>query len=260
MGKALAIMMVIGLGASIALPAQVMVASWVCDRDNANDTVSTFLNYGGKSNVRWCKDKQEGTHYADWSEAQLEDLWAQLNNGAPPPYMHVRYALTGASWEAPVPGAVIWFGAFMSETDWDANESCNNINPTLHAGACNSFADDNAGVGDVDWNNVPGTTFWQLPELTNSVPFVGFIPSPGPGTPYLNRCDVDLAVVNALVNDPLCRGLRSWDTQWQNFQVYNRGQWGCPGVAARLELWVPEPGSLVLLVTGGIGVLLRKRR
>jgi hypothetical protein len=266
MRKALAIVAVVALSASVASAGPMMVSSWVCDRDNSNDSSSPLLNYGRKCNARWAKDKQETTHYADWSEEQLMEIEVALAGPPPDPYdaWEVRYAFTGVTWEGPNPANVVWFGAFQSGVDWVNDEACDNAGPFAGVGACHLYSND-AGGAAVPWT-LPGgggpvANFWALPELTNSVPFVGYVPSTGPGDAYLMRVPVDPPVLNLLINDPDTRGLRCWSDQWNNHQVYYRGQWGCPGVAARLELWaVPEPATLLLIGLGGVGLVLRKRR
>jgi hypothetical protein len=263
MKRVLAIVAVVCLVASVSSAAELLVQKWICDRDNFNDTSNTLRNYGEKCNARIAKDKQETTLYVDWSQDQYEEINAMMATPPPAPYTawEVRVGVSGVGWEGANPAAVIWFGAFQSLNDWNANESCDNtVGDDL--GACNSWAD-SVPTPEVPWLNLAGNavSFWGLPELTNSVPIVGFLPSPAPGTEHLMQAKLDPAVLYKLKHDETCRGLRFWSEAYLNHQVYARGQWGCPGPAATaLKLYaVPEPATMLLIAVGGV-LLLRKKR
>jgi len=265
MKKSLAILTVLCLFASVSVGAELLVTRYPVDRDNFKDTSTPMYNYGRKCNARWAKDKQEVTHYADWTEDQLLDLEAALAQPLPPgdyTAWEVRYAFTGVSWEGPNPASVIWFGAFSSATDWVNDEAPDNTGPNLDVGACDAYAD-SVPVPEVNWiDPVSGlaVSFWGLPELTNSVPFVGFVPTVPVNFGNM-AVVVDPPVLAALIGDPNVRGLRCWSDLWNNHQVYARGQWGDPGAAAALELWaIPEPATMLLRGLGGVGLVLRKRR
>jgi hypothetical protein len=260
----LAFLGVLGLVASIGLGEDWYYRKYICDRDNFNDTVSPLLNYGRKANGRLAKDRQETTLYCDWSESQLMDLQALLQSQPtfPPYWPQVHLAVTGVTWEGANPANVVWFGAFSSGNDWNANEGCDNTGPLAQVGACHLYADDADGAA-IPWtlpDTVPVADFWQLPELTNSVPIVGFVPSTGPADVHTMMAAVDAAVLDKLINDPTCRGLRFWSEQWNNHQVYARGQWGCPGPAAAALIVIPEPATMLLLTAGAAALIARKRR
>lgn len=263
MRKALTIAAVIGLIAPLAMAQDLLVATYAVERDNFN-IKNTSLNDGHGCNGRWAKADGDATHYADWSEADLQDLKALIASAPPAGYTgyEVRYAFTGAFggfqllWQ-------VQFGAFASTNDWNPDESGDNRAPALNTGASDLMADDQLAV-QLPWVD-PGTgapvTFWGLPELTNSVPFIGWRPSTGPGDVDHLQAVVDQAVLDALIDDPLVRGLRCHSTEYFNEQVYARGQWGTSTAAAKLLVYaVPEPASLLLVAFGGVGLLLRKKR
>ena len=264
MKKSLVLLAVVGLLASVCSAEQVMLKV-TCARDNFNLTNAPGQNCGHKCNARWAKGKQE-TMYCDWEEQDVEEILLMIQTPPPAPFTgwEVRFATTGVGWDAPDPNAIIYFGAFDSGLDWNANESCDNAACANQAGACDSFSDDTAGA-NIPWtlcDMSPVPSFWQLPELTNSVPFLGFNPSPGPATVDTNQAVVDLAVLQKLAYDPCTRGLRCWSNEYPNFQIYARGQWGCPGPAAPalLVVAVPEPTTMLMIGLGGLGMLIRRKR
>ena len=229
---------------SAGFAAEIMVSSYVCERDNVNTTASVLKNYGQKSNGRFAKSDGDGTMYCDWSVNQLEALWAEMQGVPPAPNTdwEVRFAVTGTTWDADHDDPTD-FGAFFSENDWTGPEDCSNAGPSNDVGACDSFAD-SVPVPETPWLNagVP-VSFWGLAENTNSTPFPNFRGSAGPAVPYLMRAPVDMAVLQDLIFDTNCRGLRCHsDVGGHNNQVYLRGQWGCPGPAA---------AQLVLTLGGG---------
>jgi hypothetical protein len=248
---------------SAALADEIMVSSYVCARDNQNSTASVLRNWGRKCNVRFAKSDGDGTLYCDWSENDLQELWAAMQGVPPAPNTdwEVRFAVTGTTW-APDHDDPTDFGAFFSDNDWVNDESCDNTGPFDDVGACDSFAN-SVPVPETPWANagVP-VSFWGLAENTNSTPFPNFRGSADPGVPYLMKAPVDMAVLQDLILDPNCRGLRCHsDVGGHNHNVYARGQWGCPGVAPRLELWaVPEPATMMLIGAGAVALVLRKRR
>lgn len=297
MRKALVILAVIGMFASVGMAGPLQVARFPCARDNFNDASNPLANSGAACNDRWCKPWERAIHYADWSEADLMEIEAILASPVPAPYdaWEVRFATTGATWEAPGPGVVIWFGAFLSATDWvEGNGDAGNGVAGDGTGASHSYAQcSNPTVCDatsIDWvcsnDLVSACDFRSWPvapcgpglglnQWTNSVPFVGFRPSTGPGDLDTNQAVVDLGpggTLDILINDPLCRGLRAGIDGTMNMdpvpaqagyneQIYARGQWGTPGAAAALLVYaVPEPATLLLIAVGGIGLVLRKRR
>ena len=297
MKRTFAILAVIGLFASVSM-GELLVGRYPCARDNFNDASNPLANNGGACDQRWCKPWESAIHYADWTEADLEEIWATVNGPPPAGYTgwEVRYANTGCTWFAANPGMVVWFGAFLSHTDWvEGNGDLKNGKTGDGTGASHAYAQCSnptvCGAQSIDWvcanDDVTACDFrvWPpapcgpnslgLNQVTNSVPFIGYTPSTGPGDIDTNQCVVDLfpgGTLDVLVNDPECRGLRAGvdgtinmdpvpPQNGYNEGIYARGQWGTPGAACALLVYaIPEPATMLLIAVGGVGVLLRKRR
>jgi hypothetical protein len=234
MKRVLAIILTVGLLATVAVAQPDLIL--VNDRDNANDTLAPLNNYGRKCNVRWAKNKQETTLYCDWDDGTLDQLRAMISGLDPDDYT-VEFCVTGVTWEGPNPANVVWVETFRSVNDWVNDESCDNTGPNPDVGACHLYADSTT-VPETNWidpdTSTPGN-FWAMPARLNSVPFVGYVPSTGPGDNPTMKVVLDQALVDDLLSDRSVsnvRGLRCWSEQWNNHQVYARGQWGCPGAAA----------------------------
>jgi hypothetical protein len=196
------------------------VLTIVVAKDNFNDTLAPTTNWGSSSNKRFAKDHQETTWYGDWSEADLQELEALLATPPPAGWWYEVYfqASTAESWaqhckETFVPE----IAAFFSTTDW------------TETGASNDYAD---GFTLTRWDGDPNKTFWNLAEIENTAPCVGNWEnaSTGPGDIKWNSALLDAAVIDALINDPLCRGLRAHDAGvYCNDQTLTREKWGSPG-------------------------------
>jgi len=281
MKRGLATLAVLVLFASVGL-GQELVARYPCARDNFNDASQPLVNNGASCNGRWIKPWETAIHYADWSEEDLMEIWEMVTGPPMPGYTgwEVRYATTGADWETADPNMIVYFGAFLSHTDWvEGNGDAPNGVVGDGTGASHSYAQCSnpaaCGPQSIDWvcanDDVTNCDFrvWPpapcgpnslgLNQVTNTIPFVGFTPSTGPGDIDTNQAVVDLfpgGTLDVLVNDPECRGLRAGvdgtinldpvPTQnGYNKQIFARGQWGMPGASAALLVYaVPEPATM----------------
>jgi hypothetical protein len=258
MKKAFAIVAVICLASAVSYGD--LVAAFTVARDNANDTLAPTQCWGSASNKRHAKDKQETTWYGDWTEQDLQEVKALITGPTPTPgyWWEVTLCFVGVTWDNPNPNLTAIVETLDTTNDW--NEGVNG----LLTGACDSFAD---GVTATPWADVvagPVNSFWNLnPALVNSQMLLGHVPAVDPSTvccDYGNHVQLDMPLVMHLIDDPNCRGLRTWSEGWFNEQVYHLGQWGTSAAAKLCVYEVPEPATMLLIAVGGAGLLLRRKR
>ena len=258
-GKIVATGLCVVFLAGAASAGVVQLGEWTVDQDNYNDTLAPNANYGNSDAKRAAKHRQETTWYGDWSDADLTDLGNQLatlasGGGTYGTDYYVEFRTATNDWGMHGGASFVpEVAAFMSAVDWTETGATNNV----------------ASPG-VSWAT-PGyayVTFWGLPEIMNTAPVVGGwgTASTG-GNVSRNTAMLDQALVNALLNDPNCRGLRMEDyiaSGWFNDVNMAKERWGGAG-AARLVLFfsepvlpIPEPAGLGLIGLAMLG--LRKRR
>jgi hypothetical protein len=265
-----------------AAQADTVLAQYFASRDNFNanyhfgqaDSECTW-NAGATGNWRFSKVQQEGTYYCDWSaddKAALAEAIANWTPSAPGNTLEVMFAISGTSGASAIKDAHVQ--TLDSYTDWVEGANDRATPTPGQTGACDAYAvyDGTNPGSSTQWQTAvqgnarqPVDQFWDLPsQYTNTQDIMGW--KNGPSDDDLNTVVLDSDLVSWLLGgSPYCRGLRFWQDGYdgtENAGCAAIGQWGGLGSSGgRLMLVeVPEPASMALLVIGGVGVLLRKKR
>lgn len=282
--KKLLVMSVVLATATWVLAADMQFA---VNRDAGNDMNAVHTSGGADPNVRGAKNPwDEDTSYYDWDTAAV-DAWINANGGRAQ-VASVEFFIK--PYTCPGQGTTVGIQVFtlQSQNDWAEGDgtaynggSWNWTQGTPSSTYSNAreywLVNDNGTPGDtsddfnqmdaaqtVPWLDAGGTArsinATQLRGMQNSVDW-----DPGDVGDVYYGVALDTAFWTDILDNANNRGIILWDeldapNPDENWQVHMREDAGGANAAYLKVTMVPEPASMTLLVLGGLGVLLRKKR
>lgn len=246
-------------------------------RDNGNDHNGGeyYVNRGARQSVRAGKGTGQETWYGDFDTAAMLAWEAANPLQAGQSYQFTLYLKGSGEWLAVDNLSVKtlnllndWVEGDSSSgnfTQWGWTDPFNNPAATAYYSAT---YEDPLSPGNPDlarsvrWTSPAGAQGQyngnnSLHDLTNTAQLWGSPVETG----YYMGALLDDAIVNDLLNNPLNRGLGTWnDVTAGNDSVYTQN--AAIGNRPYIEAFVvvPEPATLGLLLLGGVAGLIRRRR